>query len=83
MRLPEAINILGLTKADKLPEVKARFDHLLKANDPEKGGSEYLLGKIHGAHDMITRNLNEEMTIDQLAKKAAEFENANAKKDEL
>ena len=83
MKLPEAINILGLSKADKLPEIKARFDHLIKANDPEKGGSEYLLGKVHGANELILKNLLEEMNIEQLSKKMLQETGEAPKKDQL
>ena len=83
MKLPEAINILGLSKADKLTEVKARFEHLIKANDPEKGGSEYLLGKVHGANELILKNLLEEMNIEQLSKKMLQEAGEAPKKDQL
>lgn len=82
MKLPEAVNILGLSKADSLEIVKQRFEHLDKANDPEKGGSEYLRGKIHCAYNLISSQMERpEITIEQLMKRFSESD--NPKKDQL
>lgn len=85
LRLNDAIDILGLKKTDKLPEVKVRFEHLTKANNPEKGGSEYLYGKIHGSYNLVTKHLTKEMTVEQMAKRYATEEDPSkeAKKDQL
>ena len=51
--MSEATAILGKTPA----EISAKYEHLLKVNDPKEGGSFYLQSKVFRAKETIDNEL--------------------------
>lgn len=55
MRIEEAAEVLGVSRTAGLKDVYKRYDRLFAANNPDKGGSQYLQAKIHYAKTVLEK----------------------------
>lgn len=55
MTTEEASQILGVRKDAGLKDIAEQYDRLFKANDPAKGGSQYLQAKIYSAKQSMEK----------------------------
>ncbi|KAJ1974003.1 mitochondrial import inner membrane translocase subunit TIM16 [Dimargaris verticillata] len=60
MDLDEAHKILHVDKGATKESILKRYDHLFKANDPQKGGSFYIQSKIVRAKERLEMELSKE-----------------------
>mmetsp|Transcript_6603 Transcript_6603/g.19997 ORF Transcript_6603/g.19997 Transcript_6603/m.19997 type:complete len:110 (+) Transcript_6603:12-341(+) len=56
MSKQEARSILQLEEGAAAEQVEARFSKLLKANDPERGGSQYIRYKLLNARQALSES---------------------------
>ena len=59
LSVSQSMKILGFKKKPKdIQEIKKKFNHLIKANHPDRGGSDYLSDQITKAKNTLIDNMN-------------------------